>query len=377
MRPETPRFLPILALTLLSGCISLAQSAPRSAPTRPGTAAAKPERAALAEESPSPPKPKPAPARRAPKIELVNLETAAARLGLKLSADATGRKLTLTGRGRKAELEVDSREVEIDGLRVFLGTSIRAGRGEFYVSETDYVGCLLPILQPALMTRPPAVKVVAIDAGHGGTDNGMENQALKLKEKVLTLDVAQRLRRLLEARGYRVVLTRKDDAALHPEKIKDFELRADVANRAGADLFVSIHFNSLFPDTKTGGTEIYTFTRAGQRSDRSWGFGQDDDAETTPSPVNRFDQGSALLAQSVHRAVIDELKTLDRGHKTMHSAVLRGLKCPAVLVESVFLSNEREARLAGTPAYRQQIAAALAAGIENYAQTVEGLNRRR
>jgi N-acetylmuramoyl-L-alanine amidase len=126
----------------------------------------------------------------------------------------------------------------------------------------------------------------------------------------------------------------------------------------------------LFPDTKTSGTEVYTFTRAGQRSDPSWGFGGKDDAEATPSEVNRFDPWSSVLANAMHREVLDTLKTVDRGQKTMHLIVLRGLKCPAVLVESVFLSNAIEAKRAATPAYLQQIAEGLARGIGAYADTL-------
>lgn len=380
MRPTAPRLVQSLTLALLTGCavVGADATAPRVAPTRPGATRSAP---VVANDkpaaTPAPAKP-PSPRKPVAKVDLVNLNEVAARLGLTLSADPKGEKLTLTERGRRMELEVDSREVLVDGLRVFLGGPVRAGRGDFWVSKADYTGCLAPMLRPSLIApRPPRVRVIAIDPGHGGADNGMENATLGLKEKVLTLDVAERLKKLLEARGYKVMLTRKDDRALHPEKAKDFERRIDLANDAGADVFVSIHFNSLYPDKKTGGTEVYTFTRAGQRSDRSWGFGQEDDAERAPSPVNQFDAASALLAHSIHRATIGELKTVDRGHKTMHSVVLRGLVCPAVLVESVFLSNDREGRLAGTPAYRQRIAAAMAEGIEDYAGAIEGLHAKR
>jgi N-acetylmuramoyl-L-alanine amidase len=139
-------------------------------------------------------------------------------------------------------------------------------------------------------------------------------------------------------------------------------------------LFVSIHFNSLFPDTKTSGTEVYTFTRTGQRSDHGWGFREKDDADPKPAEVNRFDPWSSLLAHSLHREVIGSLQTFDRGQKTMHLAVLRGLKCPAALVESVFLSNEVEAKRAATPEYRQQMAQALAAGIDAYASALEKIS---
>ena len=80
-----------------------------------------------------------------------------------------------------------------------------------------------------------------------------------------------------------------------------------------------------------------------------------------------------LLAHALHRETIGGLKTSDRGHKTKHLAVLRGLNCPGVLIESVFLSNDAEARRAATTAYRQQIAESLAAGIRSYAATLDPL----
>ncbi len=378
MDPVAPRALAIMALGLLTALHLVAAEAPRSAPTRPGAAssapAQKPVATAPANRAPAKTNSAPRPAPRAPKREDIALDEVAKKLGLKFTAAADGKRVVLADAHRRVELDVDSRETRMNGLRVFLGDAVRARGGRFYVDRIDYQTCLVPMLRPAAISpRPPRPRIVAIDAGHGGVDNGMENAALGLKEKELTLDVARRLQRLLEQEGLRVVLTRKDDRALHPEKIKDFAMRAEVANSAGADLLVSIHFNSLFPDTRTGGTEVYTFTRANQRSDRSWGFGQDDDTETSDSPVNRHDAASGLLAHQIHRELIAELKTADRGLKTMHSAMLRRLTCPAVLVESAFLSNAAEARLVATPEYRQRIAQAIADGIFAYGSTLKAL----
>jgi len=270
--------------------------------------------------------------------------------------------------------EADSREVSLHGLRLFLGRAVLLRNGVLYIGRVDFERVLVARLRPALLPSPPLPpRVIALDPGHGGTDNGMENKRLGLKEKVLTLDVAQRLQKILTARGYRVLLTRTDDRPLAPDKPTDFRRRAEVANRAGADVFVSIHFNSLYPDTKTTGTETYTFTPQFQRSDRAWSPLEPDDTERDAAPVNRYDPWSALLGQRVHAEVIGALKTLDRGQKTMHSAVLRGLNCPAVLVESVFLSNDAEAAQAATPAGRQQIAEAIAAGLAAYADTLTSL----
>jgi N-acetylmuramoyl-L-alanine amidase len=305
-------------------------------------------------------------------LNYVSLADVAARLGWKSAVAENGRRLTLTDRDGKVEVAMDSREAAINGLRVFLGNAVLVRGGDFFISKIDYERCLAPILRPTLMgVLPGRPKVVALDPGHGGLDDGMENKPLGLKEKILTLDVAQRVKKLLEADGYKVVLTREDDRQLGPDKTTDWKTRSLIANQAKADLLVSIHFNSLFPDTKTSGTEVFTFTRSGQRSDQSWSFGEKDDTETDAAPVNAYDPWSSLLAQMMHREVIGHLKTFDRGQKTKHLGMLRGLNCPGILVESVFLSNDAEAKRAATPEYRQQIAEAITNGIRAYAAALE------
>src|SRR5690606_11814780 len=82
---------------------------------------------------------------------------------------------------------------------------------------------------------------------------------LGLEEKRITLDVTLRVKKMLEAQGYRIVLTRSDD------RFVELADRAQIANRASADLFVSIHFNA-FPQPNINGTETYIVTRRGQRS---------------------------------------------------------------------------------------------------------------
>lgn len=310
-------------------------------------------------------------------MDYVAADDMAARLALKATWDETKRQLALVAGTRRLLLTAEKREVSCNGLRVFLGDAVRLHSGRLYVSKTDYERCLLSLLRPDLVSDPvPRLRTIVLDPGHGGADPGMENKSLRIQEKVLVLDVALRLEKLLKAEGYSVVLTRRDDRQLAPTKEADLQRRAIIANASGADLFVSIHFNSLFPDTRVGGTEVYVFTRPGQRSDTSWGFGQVDDTERDASPVNRHDAWTSVLAHSLHRETIAGLKTADRGHKTKHVAVLRGLTCPGVLVESLFLSNETEARRAATPAYRQQIADVMAAGIRAYAATLEAVRRK-
>ena len=365
MLPAGLRLAAVVALAPL--VLAAAEPVPRVAPSRPGTVTATPSAAASGRRALLP-------ATRISGLDYVAMRDVAGLLGMKATWVESTRRLTLADQTGKIELTAGSREVALNGLRLFLGSPTVQRSGALYVSQTDFERSLLPRLRPALLGAPPGrPRVIVLDPGHGGIDHGMENKQLGLQEKILTLDVAQRLKKLLAARGYTVVLTREEDRQLGPDKQTDFLKRADITNRAKADLFVSIHFNSLYPDTKTSGTETYLFTPPSQRSTRAWSPGETDDVEHEQAPVNRFDPWSALLAQSMHAEVIGTLKTFDRGQKTMHSAVLRGLNCPAVLVESVFLSNEAEARRAATPAYRQQIAEALAGGIQAYAGTLEKL----
>ncbi len=318
------------------------------------------------------------------KVAYYNLAELAKYLELK-GAWSDGKKIyTLTGKGPKLEfdLEGDGRKLLIDGLWVHLGNKAIVRGSNIFLSVTDYEHTLRGILNPRdAGVLPPVPQVIVLDPGHGGNDSG--NTQNGLSEKVLTLDLANRLKVLLEGKGYRVVLTRTEDKALGPDKTQDLRARSDTATAVGADLFVSIHFNSLDPANNsaekiaaTDGPEIYVFSPAGQGSTSSWQSGKDD-SEAKAMPVNQHDAWSSLLAHELHRTLVSQLKTTDRGQKTGHLGVLRNLDCPGVLVESAFLSNPSEARKVVTPEFRDQMAAAIAAGIESYAKTIKGLRAER
>jgi N-acetylmuramoyl-L-alanine amidase len=298
-------------------------------------------------------------------VDYVPLPAVAGALAMREGSSLVGRRYTLSDRSHRVELEADNHEIFVDGLRVFLGDPALPRNGRLYVSRTDVERCLLPMLRPDLIgqvPRPP--RVIAIDPGHGGTDRGTENPRLGLMEKTFTLQTAVRLRRILESQGFRVVMTRETDPV---EKIP-LQIRALIANRAGADLFVSLHYNSLYPDMRTKGIEVYTFPPAGQATSS-----ERDGAEAESSPVNRFDGWSVVLAHAVHRELRAAMHTDDRGKKIKHLGVLRPLDCPGILVEGGFLSNEGEARRIQGSAYQEQLAAAVDAGIVAYARLVASL----
>jgi N-acetylmuramoyl-L-alanine amidase len=282
-----------------------------------------------------------------------------ARFGLKASWIERGQSMRLQSSVASIEIQDDKRDVTINGLRVIMGEPAVARDGTLYISRIDADKLFLPLLSPSSVPSPvaPDLRVIAIDAGHGGQDTGTQNKAFKLDEKAFTLDVALRLRALLLKQGYKVIMTRTDDRFI------ELPRRAEIANKAGADLFISIHFNAVAGSPTVRGSETYVMTPQYQRSTSS---AKRDASDNVSNPGNRNDPWNALLGYHIHNQVIDTLHGEDRGFKRARFAVLRLVNSPAVLVEAGYLSNNDEARRIATPAYRAALAEALARGVRAY-----------
>jgi N-acetylmuramoyl-L-alanine amidase len=346
-----------LAFALLAPFGAEAADGVRSAPTRPGVAAA------AAGNSAAPASAALATTKLAGR-DYVSAADVASRLGLKLTWIERGRKLALTGPAARAEIENDTREIAVNGLRVFLGDPVQDSRGQLYVSRIDFERCLTPLLRPGFgAAAQPSPKTIVLDPGHGGKDNGTS-----VHEKTYALDVARRTKAILESAGHRVVLTREGDTFV---ELSD---RSDIANAKGAGVFVSIHFNAVPNDAKVSGVEVFTFAPRMQHAAGWWSLARKDDPhlETTDMPVNRYDHWSVVLAQALQRRFVVDLKSFDRGKKLAHWGVLRQLNCPGVLIECGFLTSPTEARKIATPEYRQKLAVALAAGIRDYVAAGDG-----
>ncbi len=225
---------------------------------------------------------------------------------------------------------------------------------------------------------PLAVRKVAIDPGHGGDSLGTHTPQ-GLMEKDLTLDVAARLRKLLEAEGFDVVMTRRTD--------QDVSLaeRGTLANQGGADIFVSIHVNWI-ENRQSRGVETYFLgatqdpflNRLAAAENRDSGYSMADMRRLLDriyADVRK--ESSRKLAEVVQSSLYHSLRKVnpgleDRGVKAAPFIVLLTTEMPAILAEVSCLSNEQEADLLSKPLYRQYIAEALAAGVRSYAETVEG-----
>ena len=311
---------------------------------------------------------------------LISLADAARDLGLQATLSDQGNRVTLERNGRRATLNANARDMVLDGVRVLLGDAVERRHGVLYLSRIDFERRFRPLWRPDLTGLPPRVPhVVVLDAGHGGWDPGSENKPLRVQEKDLTLDVVLRLKPLLEAQGWTVVLTRDRDTALANAKNADLDARSAVAASSGADVFVSVHFDANATGTLQG-SEIFTFAPAHQYATDDWEKAHAMGGHSTAIvldqdvPANRRDEWNTLLAHAMYTHLQPTLHTTDLGERIAHWRVLANLPCPGVLVEPLYVSNPLEALRAYAPAFRQQIAEAIAAGLGAYADQIKTLN---
>ena len=224
---------------------------------------------------------------------------------------------------------------------------------------------------------PLRVRRVVLDPGHGGEHRGTASVDGEMVEKDLTLDIAQRLRELLQSAAYEVSLTREEDATVSLNE------RGRLANERQADLFVSIHVNWLGQSANRGVETFYLGPTDDPLVERMAAL------ENADGGVRLADFRSALervygdvrrgesraLAEAVQRSLLVSLRTLDpevrnRGVKSAPFAVLLRTEMPAILAEVSSLSNEEEARQLRDPFYRQYLAEALFEGIRSYTEAL-------
>ena len=205
------------------------------------------------------------------------------------------------------------------------------------------------------------IHTIVLDPGHGGKDPG--RQAGRLQEKKLTLLLAKELSDQLTRAGLKVSLTRKDDAFV------ELQARPELAQRRGAELFVSLHFNSADGAGGPGvkGVEVYCLAPAHTSSTNARGEG----AGAGGYPGNRLDARNMLLAYQLQSALVTELRLEDRGVRRARFAVLRSAEMPAVLIEGGFMTNPAEAKNISDANYRRQMAKAIVDGVLAYKRMVE------
>ncbi|MFT3914794.1 MAG: N-acetylmuramoyl-L-alanine amidase [Anaeromyxobacteraceae bacterium] len=222
--------------------------------------------------------------------------------------------------------------------------------------------------------RAPAY-VVVVDPGHGGEQEGALSPTGD-REKDLSLAIARRTAAKLKKAGVKVVLTRTGDISV------PLANRAAVANALRADLFVSIHLNSM-PTAEQrrtyAGLETY-FLSAGasdasasavaarENADRLAGEPVADPNDPVAAILNDLEdqaslQGASRLAYALHDRLLAVLGAEDHGVKQAPFYVLAGARMPAVLLELGFISHPDESQRLRDPAYQDRIATAIAEGV--------------
>ena len=281
------------------------------------------------------------------------------------------------GQGSRAKGLEDEKSADSDDVPVVVAEGSKKSKG----GKAAPVVAAAPTADGETLMRALGLKIgrIVIDAGHGGHDSGTLGVG-GIEEKDVVLDVALRLGKMLHDRlGAEIVYTRANDTFV------PLETRTAIANKAQADLFISIHANSS-PDASARGVEVYYLN-----------FTSDPDAMRVAARENAVSTKSVyelsdLVKKIALKDKIDESKELaadvdgslyggleagndglkDRGVKKAPFVVLIGANMPSILAEISFVTNPDDAEQLKTKAYRQRVAESLYAGIARYAQGING-----
>ncbi len=266
-----------------------------------------------------------------------------------------GKKIRLETVKHPLEFVSGSREVIINGARSWLCFPLIEHDGKFLVSRMDVAKTIEPQLRPHRIPNIGRLQTVVLDPGHGGHDKGAVGRYGY--EKNFALDVARKLRPLLQAKGLRVIMTREGDYFV------PLEVRAQIANAAQDSIFVSIHFNATDRDPNATGFEIFSFTPRGAPSTS--------DTSLTLSSLDMqagstVDTQSMALSSCIYHSLLGHIPEFDRGIKRARFAVLRLTRVPAVLIEGGFLTERGESELIAKNDWRTKLAQSISVGIQNY-----------
>ncbi|MBA4699950.1 MAG: N-acetylmuramoyl-L-alanine amidase [Ruminococcus sp.] len=181
-------------------------------------------------------------------------------------------------------------------------------------------------------------QVVVVDAGHGGFDSGKVgvNQAL---EKDLNLQIANKVKTMLEKQGIKVIMTRKDENSLASSKVEDMKTRVSIINQEKPSLAVSIHQNS-YTQESIHGAQVFYFTHS------------------------KEGEKSAKVMQEALLAADPENTRQAKANDTYY--MLKKTNSPVIIVECGFLSNKAEADKLTTEEYQNALTEAICKGVQDY-----------
>jgi len=226
------------------------------------------------------------------------------------------------------------------------------------------------------------IKTIVIDPGHGGKDPGAIGRS-NLYEKKVVLDVSQRLKKILASKDINVILTRDEDIFI------PLEQRFQIANKAKADFFISVHANAIRSQSIEGfeayylSTDYDDFAKAVQVRENAvikfeegtdYEYSKDLNATLWDMILNENRVESIEMAYFISGELKRIVKLKTRHIKGAMFYVLKGARTPALLLELGYLTNRTECARLANPHYRQMLAEAIASGIMQYRKRFEQTN---
>jgi len=299
---------------------------------------------------------------------------------LDFSLDSLSQSLTVSRGDHAAKGLIGSEIVMLDNEQVQLSAPVKYKNGTVIVPldfKEKVIDRLIASPEQVNLYRMNKVNTIILDAGHGGKDPGAIGPS-GVQEKDIVLDITKKLRKILEHKGYKVVMTRDKDEFI---TLKD---RTVIASSVKADLFVSVHANAH--DKKSvNGVEVYSLRdldvfekNEAQRQENHDVLFSHLQMKKNDEELNHilsdmlydYKQAESIsLAANTSQKVSQFLDAKVLGQKSSHFFVLRNTLIPAVLVEVGYLTNPKEEKLLKTEAYRQKVAYAISRSIFDYANT--------
>ena len=270
------------------------------------------------------------------------------------SMKVNGSFLELENKTVKIKFTIGGQEVFMNHVKFVFSFKVIPHQGRYLVSRIDLSKLVDPVLRPFcnIQTSTPFDTVI-IDPGHGGNDPGAVNRYGK--EATYNLAVARILKQQLEARRFKVIMTRNSDHTLSLAE------RVIYANRFQNAIFISIHFNSGGRG-RAQGIETFTLSPAGV-AHYGRGLHQNDFQLRNG---NTQDSANIALATAVHSTCLLKTGRPDRGIRRARFSVLTGVRHPAILLEGGFMSHSYEARLIANVTYQRTIASAITDAVMKY-----------
>ncbi len=267
----------------------------------------------------------------------------------------TGGTVVLENAKVEMKLKVGGNECLMNNVKFVFSNEIATVGDKIYVSRVDLAKLIDPVLRPNFIQNAGDFRTVILDPGHGGKDPGATNPYGT--EANYNVKVAGLVKKQLEAKGFKVVMTRNSNVFLSLQE------RVNFANAVKENaIYVSIHFNS--GGSSARGIETFTLSPPGvPHYDHDF-----KSADLQTRAGNEHDSANIALATSVHGSILRRLgkNTLDRGIKRARFSVLSGVTHPAILLEGGFMTHPYEARLIENEAYQNAIASGVVDAISKY-----------